>query len=109
MTFRARGSTYRPVRTAAVVSSSHRCASTFRAKCRACSLPAASRYRARYWPSGRFLMLAIGVATLPTHQDVESECGDPVALVAVGGSVAGSSRRSRTGRASGKRSRIFMA
>ncbi len=39
----ARGSTYCPVTTAAVVSSSQRCASTLRAKCLACSRPAASR------------------------------------------------------------------
>src|SRR5690606_35924967 len=58
VTFRACGSTYCPVTMLAVSSSSHRCPSTFRAKCRACSRPAASRYRARHLPLGRLARLA---------------------------------------------------
>jgi len=45
------------VTTELVTSSSHRCASTLRAKLRACSLPAASLYRARHRPSSRLAIL----------------------------------------------------
>src|SRR4051812_39696934 len=55
----ARGSTYAPVTIAAVCSSSQRWASTFRLKCRACSLPVSSRNRGRYVPSGRLAIDAI--------------------------------------------------
>src|SRR5664279_2923819 len=60
----AAGSTYWPVTTAAVTSSSHCCASTFREKCRACSRCAPSRYRARHLPSGLFVTLAIKLPSL---------------------------------------------
>ena len=58
------GSTSVPVETAVVTESSQVCASVSRPKCRACSRPAASRYRARHWPSARRLTLATTAALL---------------------------------------------
>jgi hypothetical protein len=61
---RSAGSTYVPVVMAVVTLSSHRWVSILPMKWRACSLPVASQYRARQWPSDRLAMLVMMVLLL---------------------------------------------